>query len=117
MQTIIVILNPGKLKNPDIDLCYSIPERIEEVSNGLIQENGYDFLDTKEEKSGPLMGIWLKTKSAKENWSIITKLFKEEKLKENDLSISAKIYISENDTEDIENCTLVFPNNVALSGS
>jgi len=54
------------------------------------------------------MGIWLKTNSASENWSIIKKLFQDEKFKENDLSISAQIYISENDTEEIENCTLVF---------
>jgi len=54
------------------------------------------------------MGIWLKTNSASENWSFIKKLFQDEKFKENDLSISAQIYISENDTEEIENCTLVF---------
>ncbi len=35
MQTIIVLLNPGKLKNPDMDLCYCVPDRIEEVSNAL----------------------------------------------------------------------------------
>ena len=36
MQTIIVLLNPGKLANPDIDLCYCVPDRIEEVSCGEI---------------------------------------------------------------------------------
>lgn len=34
MQTIVVILNPGKLENPDMDLCYCVPDRIEEVSEG-----------------------------------------------------------------------------------
>ncbi|MDE6232152.1 MAG: hypothetical protein K2M60_02215 [Lachnospiraceae bacterium] len=109
MQTIIIILNPAKLENPDLDLRYCIPDRIEEVSNGTIQDNGYDYIDTEEGQPGPLMGIWLKTESASENWSIIKKLFQVEKFKENDLSLSAEILISENDTEDIENCTLVFP--------
>ena len=29
MQTIIVLLNPGKLQNPDMDLRYCVPDRIE----------------------------------------------------------------------------------------
>ncbi|MCI8648769.1 MAG: hypothetical protein HFG20_01470 [Anaerotruncus sp.] len=109
MQTIIVLLNPGELKNPDMDLRYCVPDRIEEVSGSLIQSNGYDFLDTEEGQPGPLMGIWLKTEHAKENWPIIHKLFQSEQFKGNDLSVSAEIYISENDTDDLENCSLVFP--------
>lgn len=70
MQTIIVLLDPGKLKNPDLDLCYCVPDRIEQVSGLAIQSNGYDFLDA---------------------------------------SASARIYISENDADDMENCSLVFP--------
>lgn len=109
MQTIIIVLNPTKLENPDLDLRYCIPDRIEEVSKGTIQDNGYDYIDSKDGQSSSLMGIWLKTESAGENWHIIVELFKEEKFKENDLSLSAEILISENDTEDIGNCTLVFP--------
>lgn len=109
MQTIIIVLNPGKLENPDMDLCYCVPERIEEVSGGAIQDNGYDYLDTEKGQSGPLMGIWLKTESAEENLPIIIKLFQDERFKGNDLSMSAEIYISENDTDELENCTLVFP--------
>ena len=110
MQTIIIVLNPAKLKNPDLDLRYCIPDRIEEVSNGAIQDNGYDYIDAEEGQPGPLMGIWLKTESASESFPMIIKLFQEESFKDNDLSMSAEIYISENDTEDIENCTLVYPN-------
>lgn len=29
MQTIVVLLNPGDLENPDMDLCYCVPDRIE----------------------------------------------------------------------------------------
>ena len=106
MQTIVIVLNPGKLENPDLDLRYQIPDRIEELSGGLIKDNGYDYIDTED---GPLLGIWLETESADENWPVIVKLFQEEKFKGNDLSKAAEIFISENDTEDIENCTLVFP--------
>lgn len=109
MQTIIIVLDSTKLENPDLDLCYCIPDRIEEVSNGAIQDNGYDYIDTEDGRFGSLIGIWMKTEAARENWPIITKLFREEKFKGNALSLSAKIFISENDTENIENCALVFP--------
>ena len=109
MQTIIIVLSPAKLKNPDLDLRYCIPDRIKEVSNGTIQDNGYDYIDAEEGQPGPLMRIWLKTESARASLPVIIKLFQEERFKENDLSASAEIYISENDTEDIENCTLVYP--------
>lgn len=109
MQTIIVVLNPGKLENPDMDLRYSVPDRIEEVSGSLIQSNGYDFIDTETGEPGPLMGIWLETENAGENWHIVSELFQSEKFFGNDLSLSAQIYISEKDTDDLENCLLVFP--------
>lgn len=109
MQTIVVLLNPGDLENPDMDLCYCVPDRIEQVSDSLIQSNEYDFIDTEDGEPGPLMAIWLMTENAGENWHIISRLFQNEKFKNNDLSMSARIYISENDTDDIANCTLVFP--------
>ena len=110
MQTIIIVLNPAKLKNPDLDLRYCIPDRIEEVSSGAIQDNGYDYIDVEDDQPGPLLGIWLKAESANESIPMIVKLFQEESFMENDLSASVEIYISENDTEDIENCTLVYSN-------
>ena len=109
MQTIIIVLNRGKLENPDIDLRYCIPDRIEEISHGAIQDNGYDYIDTEAGEPGPLMGIWLRTESAEENWPVVMKLLRKERFKGNDLSRSAEIFISENDTEDLENCTLVYP--------
>ncbi|MCI8403230.1 MAG: hypothetical protein HFI38_14260 [Lachnospiraceae bacterium] len=109
MQTIIVLLNPGKLENPDLDLRYCVPDRIEEVTGSLIKSNGYDYIDTEDGEPGPLMGIWLETENAGENWHMVRELLQREKFIGNDLSLSAQIYISENDTDDLENCMLVFP--------
>lgn len=109
MQTIIIVLNPGKLVNPVTDLCYSVADHIEKSTNGMIQDNGYDYINCEEGTPGPLMAIWLKTEKARENWPLITRIFQVVKFSGNDLSLSAKIYISENDTEEIENSTLVFP--------
>lgn len=109
MQTIIVVLNPGKLENADLDLRYLVPDRIEEISGSLIQSNGYDYMDAEEGEPGPFMGIWLETENAGENWHIVSELFQSEKFMGNDLSLSAQIYISEKDSDNLENCTLVFP--------
>lgn len=108
MQTIIILLDPLKLKNPDLDLRYNIPDRIEEISGGSIGDNGYDYIEIG--NRGDILGIWLETESADENYPVIVKLFKEEKFLGNDLSLSAEIYISKNDTEEnLENCIKVFP--------
>lgn len=110
MQTIIIVLDPAKLENPDLDLRYRIPDRIEEVSHGAIQDDGYDYIDVEGGRSGSsLLGIWLRTESAGENWPLILKLFQDEKFMENDLSESAEIFISENEAENVENCMKVFP--------
>lgn len=109
MQTIIVLLNPGALENREMDLCYRVPNRIEEVSDALIQSNYYDFIDTEPGQPGPLMAIVLETENAEANWSIISDLFQKELFLGNDLSKSAQIYISDKEEDDLENCTLVYP--------
>lgn len=117
MQTIIIKLDLKKLKNMDYDLSFSIPKRIEEISDGTIQDNGFDFLDVQvipkdngfDVINDQILGVWLQTESANESYPMIVKLFQEEKFEGNDLSLTAEIYISENESEDIENCNLVFP--------
>lgn len=103
MQTIIIRLNPRKLVNPDLDLRCLLPERVEKISNGAIQDNGYEYLDDQ------TLGIWLQAESAKRAYPLVIKLLQEEKFLENDLSLSAEIYISEMETADIEKCAMVFP--------
>ena len=111
MQTIIILLDPAKLVNPDLDLRYIIPDCIEETTGGRIQDNGYDYIDSSldSENGRDLLGIWLETENAAESYKDIINLFNEKKFLKNDLSKSAEIYISENETEDLENCTKVFP--------
>ncbi len=112
MQTIVIALNPGKLENPDLDLRYAIPDRIEEVTKKAVQDNGYDYIDAPEGQPGPLLGLWLETEDAAANWPKILRLFQDERFLENDLSQSAEIYISPKETEKLENCTRVYPTDI-----
>lgn len=103
MQTIIIRLSPEKLENADLDLRYYIPERIEEITDGMVQDNGYDYLEENK------LALWLQTEDAISAYPAIVKLFREETFMGNDLSLSAELYISEKDTDELENCRLVYP--------
>lgn len=103
MQTIIVKLEPGKLANPDLDLRYLIPDRIEEISAGAIQDNGYDYLEND------ALGIWLMAESAEKSYPVVIKMMQEERFLENDLTQAAEVYISEQESDEIESCRKVFP--------
>jgi hypothetical protein len=46
MQGAIAIkLDPSQMSNPDADLRYLIPDRIEELTDKAIRPDGYDYLD------------------------------------------------------------------------
>ena len=55
MQTIVIVLNAAKMTNPDLDIRYALPDRIQEFTNNEIQDNGYDYLSDIE------LGLWLET--------------------------------------------------------
>lgn len=102
METIIIKLNPAKMENPDLDIRYVLPDRIEEYTHNAITDNGYDYLTNQE------LGIWLATKNAKEGVSTIIELLKAETFLDNDLTKSAEIYISQQDSAEISDCSKVF---------
>ncbi len=75
MQTIIVLLNPGQLQNPDLDLRYLVPDRIEEVSASLIKDNGYDYIDA-EEGQGRCWAFGWKQKTRRKTGRLLLSCFK-----------------------------------------
>ncbi|MCR5121255.1 MAG: hypothetical protein K6B74_02420 [Ruminococcus sp.] len=104
MQTIIIVLDAGKMSNPDLDIRYTLPERIEEYTNGQVKDNGYDYI------SGTKLGLWLETDSSAEFADKIIRLINTERFLENDLSNAAEICISDEECAKIENCRRVYPN-------
>ncbi|MBW6409054.1 hypothetical protein [Clostridium weizhouense] len=105
METIVIKLTPELLENPDLDLCYRVPDRIKQLSDKKIMDNGYDYL---EGKNNPI-GIWMKTTSAEQNYPFIIDILKKEIFLENDLSKSVEIYISKADCDELKNCKKVYP--------
>ena len=103
MQTILIVLDSEKMDNPDLDIRYLLPDRIQEYTDGQIVDNGYDYLDNDE------MGIWLDTDDAAQNVEKVIELIKSEQILDNDLSRATEIYISEEDCATLDQCRKVYP--------
>ena len=103
METIIIKLDSGKMKNPDLDIRYDLPERIEKYTDNQITDNGYDYISNAE------LGLWLETDNAKKNVELIIQLLNAETFLDNDLSDIAEIYISDKECAGIENCRKIYP--------
>ena len=99
MQTIGIVLDPGKMSNPDLDIRYDLPERIEEYTDGKVKESASD----------ERMVIWLDTEDAQKNVGDVIQLISSEMILDNDLTEAAEIYISTLEQAELDQCTKVFP--------
>ncbi len=103
METVIIKLDSKKMSNPDLDIRYSLPERIEKISNGTVKENGFDYISDTE------LGIWLEAENAQEAAALIIDLIGREQILENDLSLCAEIAISSDECAEWDQGSKVFP--------
>ncbi len=103
MQTIIITLDPEQMDNPDLDIRYLLPDRIDEYTEGAVTDNGYDYLDND------IIGIWMETEDAAGNVEKVIQLIESEAILENDLTKAASVYISEEDCAGLEQCRKVYP--------
>ena len=98
MQTIIIKLDSRKMENPDLDIRYTLPERIEKITSGRIADNGYDYITNYE------LGIWLATENAHEMFPTVTEIIRND----NNLK-SAEVYISDMENAELNECKKVYP--------
>lgn len=96
MQTIIIKLDSRKMENPDLDIRYTLPDRLEKITG--IYDNGYDYISNTE------LGIWLETENAEKMFSVVAEIIR------NDSNLkSAEIYISDNENAGLNECKKVYP--------
>ena len=105
MSAIVISMDSRKMKNPDLDIRYLLPDRIEEWSGGAVNDDGYEYVD----EEGHILAVWLKTEDAEGWWPKIVELLKTEQFCENDLSRSAQVLISEESGAEFEKCRQVWP--------
>lgn len=108
MQTILILIDPTKIENANAELCDKIAARIEEATAGEVENDGFDYIDTDEENSPTLLGIWLQAEDAEKSGAAVVKLIKKEKFDGVDLT-AAEVRIAENADEYYDKCVTVYP--------
>ena len=86
MQTIIIKLDSQKLVNPDLDMRYTIPDYIEAYTDGVVTDNGYDYVN----EDGNELAIWLDTQDAAAQVQNVIHCLKTKRFCGNDLSQTAQ---------------------------
>lgn len=96
MPRVAILLNPGQLSNPDLDLLVEIPTAIESASEGQIVDDWYDYLDDHE-----TIALFLRSSlDAKEMLHLILTFLKENLILENNIYTSCSFAVCEKDTPD-----------------
>lgn len=91
MTSLVIILDPAKLEHPDLDLRYAIPDLLHKLSEGNIEDNGYDYEEWEGQE--PLLAIFLKVKNLEFAVETIRETFWSQRILENDVSKCATLYI------------------------
>ena len=104
MQTIIVKLDIHKLDNMDLGLLDEIIKKVDKASDGAISDGDYGYFSPTSDAA-----VWLRAEDSKSAAEILIRLFRSEKILENDLSKAAEIYISEEDHALLFDCIKVYP--------
>ena len=105
MSAIIISMDSREMENPDLDIRYTLPDRIEEWSGGAVSDDGYDYVD----EDGHILAVWLETEDAEGWWPKIVELLKTERFEDNDLSQSVQVLVSENPNAELTACRQVWP--------
>ena len=105
MAAIVISMDSRKMANPDLDIRYLLPDRIEEWSEGAVTDDGYDYVD----EDGHILAVWLETENAEGWWPKVVELLKTEQFMDNDLSQSAVVLISQESGAEYDQCRQVWP--------
>lgn len=80
MPTIYVRLDPGKLRNPDADIRYLLPDLIADKSGGVVKDDGYDYVGDP-----PYLLLFLKAEILDEGLLWVLDVLEHEQVLGNDL--------------------------------
>lgn len=105
MATIVIRLDPRQLANPDLDLRYVLADTIVSLTNGLVQDDGYDY-----GAQSNAMYVFLHTTSPTETVPIVLNVLCHTPLLGNDLSRGSVVAVSPVDhDEQSQNYSVAFP--------
>jgi hypothetical protein len=94
MATIHLRLDPRKLENADLDIRYALPDLLALKSNGLISDDGYDYVGNV-----PFLVLFLKTDDVDRSVELILKTLNSEQVLGNDLLDAVVVAVERDDTK------------------
>ena len=103
---LLTVLDSNKLENPALDLRYLVPDRIEEITEKRIWNDGFDYIG---EKSDIMVTFSCIEEYREEDITMIIEVLKNELFLENDLSKSAVLYTSDSGLEDLDERFIIVP--------
>lgn len=106
MPSVLIRLDPRRMENPDTDLRYVVPNRLAEVSSGILTDSGFDY-----EEGTDAMLIYLSTENLDAALPFVIELLENEMIYENRLADSATVGTSPLDeAERPADFAVVYPN-------
>ena len=94
MARIRLRLDPTLLENPVTDLIIVIPDLLAERSKGLIEDDGFDYIDSP---TCTYLVISLRVSQVEAALSCILHLIENERIEDNDLRPASVIVVDDND--------------------
>ncbi|WP_444928587.1 hypothetical protein ACJJIF_11985 [Microbulbifer sp. SSSA002] len=98
MGVIAIRLDPRKLENPDTDMRYDIPNKIQLHSGGTITDDGYDYLD----EGDYIMVIYLSSKNPESDVDIVVDILSRNTFSGNSVLDVAQIGIKSSDKYELK---------------
>jgi len=95
MATIVLKLDPERLENPDADLRYLVPDFLAQRSEGVIADDGYDYLENYE------MVIFLQVTDVARASEIILQVLATERIHGNDLRPGCTVGVERDGTYEV----------------
>jgi len=96
MNTIVIKLEPARLTNPDLDLRYRLPSLLAERSEGVIKDDGYDYVGPSQ-----AMALFLEASDLKRAIACIMDVIANHHVLENDLRFAATVAVQHGDRFDV----------------
>jgi hypothetical protein len=89
----MIQLNPQTMGNPDLDIRYALPDLLAERSNGMIKDDGYDYV------GDPLvMMLFLEVSDVEKASALIMDVVENVRVLDNDLRSAAVVAVQDGAT-------------------
>jgi hypothetical protein len=96
MDRIVIRLDPQQLDNPDTDMRYVLSDLLSERSDGLIEDDGYDYVGNE-----PLLMLFFKTSQLEPALTCVVDVVENVRVLDNDLRRGAVVAVERDGNHEV----------------